>query len=165
MAHGNSSGIDPAVVVYGGLIAFTKGKPIERLKINRPIKLLLVNSGRPTESTKEMIELVARNPDKDMLIEKIGELTQKAKAKLEMGEDVAELLNENGLLLEQLGVVGKKARELSEVLRTIGAKVKISGAGGVASGSGMMMVVHPDLTQIKKLLDNKQISYFETEIR
>lgn len=164
LAHGNPSGIDPAVVVYGGLIAFTKGKPIERLKMNRPIKLLLVNSGKPTESTKEMIELVARNPDKDMLIEKIGELTQKTKGKLENGDDVSELLNENGLLLERLGVVGKKARELSETLRTLGAKVKISGAGGVSSGSGMMMVAHPDLTQIKKLLDNNQISYFETEI-
>ena len=51
---------DPAAVVYGGLIAYTKGQLFERLQIERPLKLLLVNTGKPTETTKEMIELVAK---------------------------------------------------------------------------------------------------------
>jgi len=75
---------------------------------------------------------------------------------------VVDLLNKNGLLLEELGVVGKHAKEISSELRKMRASVKITGAGGVKTGSGMMIVMRPDLTQIKKLLDNRQIDYFET---
>jgi len=164
LAHGNPSGIDAATVVYGGLIGFVKGKPIEKLKIKRPLKLLLVDSGKPSETTKEMVELVAENQDKDIVIEQIGKITELVKSKLILGEEIGQLLNENGLLLEKLGVVGEKAKKLSNELRMEGASVKITGAGGVKIGSGMMIVTHEDLTQIKKLLNNKKINYFETEI-
>jgi hypothetical protein len=42
--------------------------------------------------------------------------------------------------------------------------VMFAGGGGVKSGSGMMIVMSDDVTQIKKLLDNRQIDYFETVI-
>jgi mevalonate kinase len=164
IAHGNPSGIDPATVVYGGLMAYTKGQPFERLMIKNPLKLLLLNSGKPKESTKEMVGMVASNPDKGEIIERMGKLAEEIKEKLIKGEEVAALLDQNGLELEKLGVVGKRARELSRELRALGASVKVSGAGGVETGSGMMIVMAPDLTKIKKLLDNKQIMYFETMI-
>jgi mevalonate kinase len=164
LAHGNPSGIDASTVVYGGLIGFVKGKTVEKLQIKKPLKLLLVDSGKPSETTKEMVELVAENPNKDEIVQQIGEITESVKQKLLSGEEVGEQLNKNGLLLEELGVVGERAKKLSKELRDMGASVKITGAGGVKTGSGMMIVMNPDLTQIKKLLDNKQISYFETEI-
>ena len=43
LAHGNPSGLDPATVIYGGLICYTKGKPLEKLNIKKPLKLLLIN--------------------------------------------------------------------------------------------------------------------------
>ncbi|MBP9670435.1 hypothetical protein KBD75_03480 [Candidatus Woesebacteria bacterium] len=164
LAHGNASGLDPAAVVYGGLLAYTKGQPFERLKINKPIKLLLVNTGKPAEPTKEMIELVAQSPDKIEIIEQIANVVKKVKERLVGGEEIADLIDQNGVLLERLGVVGERALLLSRELRGLGAKVKIAGAGGVRTGSGMMLVMHPDFTQIKKLLDNMQIDYFETII-
>ena len=164
IAHGNASGIDPACVVYGGLIAFRKGQPFERLKIVKPIKLLLVNSGKPEESTKEMVELVALNPDRLKIVGRIEELVEQVKERLVKGEGIADLLNMNGLLLERMGVVGKFAKKLSDELRTMGCSVKITGAGGVRSGSGIMIVMVPDLAKIKKLLDNRKINYFETVI-
>ena len=166
LAHGNPSGIDASTVVYGGLIGFVKGKTVEKLQIKKPLKLLLVDSGKPSETTKEMVEMVAKNPEKNQIIDNIGNLTKKVKANLQ-GESLKvlrNLLNENGLLLEKLGVVGEMAKKLSNELRDMGASVKITGAGGVKTGSGMMIVMNPDLTQIKKLLDNRQIDYFETEI-
>jgi len=164
IAHGNASGLDPATVVYGGLIAYTKGQPFERLKTKQPIKLLLLNSGKPMESTKEMIELVASKQENIALIDQIEKIVKQVRMGLEKGEGVADLLNQNGLLLEELGVVGEKAKQLSAELRNLGASVKISGAGGVKTGSGMMIAMKDDLTQIKELLDNKQIDYFETVI-
>ncbi len=164
IAHGNPSGLDPATVIYGGLIAYTKGQPFERLRIKKPIKLLLLNSGKPEESTKEMVELVAAKQTNIVVIDKIAELVKQIRETLLSGYEIAELLNQNGLLLEELGVVGERAKKLSHELRVMGASVKISGAGGVKTGSGMMIVMQDDLTQIKKLLDNKQIDYFETVI-
>lgn len=164
LAHGNPSGLDPTTVIYGGLIAFTKGQPFERLNILKPVKIVLVNSGKPDESTKEMIELVAINKDKDEIIDRIGDLTIEFKNLLESGQDISAILNQNGLLLEELGVVGTKATTLSKEIRNLGGSVKIAGAGGVKTGSGTMIVMAPDYTKIKKLLDNKQIDYFETTI-
>ena len=164
IAHGNASGLDPAAVVYGGLITYTKGQPFERLWIKKPIKLLLLNSGKPDESTKEMVELVAAKQTNIVVIDKIAELVKQIREALLSGREIAELLNQNGLLLEELGVVGARAIELSAQLRQMGASVKIAGAGGVKTGSGMMIVMQDDLTQIKKLLDNKKIDYFETVI-
>lgn len=164
IAHGNPSGIDPATVVYGGLIAFTKGQPFERLKIRKPIKLLLIETGKPSESTKEMVEMVASKTDKDAIINEIGKLTERVRGKLVKGEEIGEDLDQNGRLLEELGVVSEKAKSLSDELRRMGGKVKITGAGGVKTGSGMMMVAGRDLLKIKAWLDNRQIRNFEITV-
>lgn len=164
IAHGNPSGIDPAVVVYGGLIAFTKGNPIEKLTIKSPLKLLLIDTGKPEESTKEMVELVASKRGKDKIIPQIGKITLKIKNNLLEGEPVGELINENGFLLEKLGVVGEGAKRLSSELRKLGSSVKITGAGGMKSGSGMMIVMNDNLAKIKQFLDNNKVQYFETSI-
>jgi len=164
IAHGNPSGIDPAAVVYGGLIAFAKGKSIEKLVIKKPLKILLVNTGKPEETTKEMVELVASIAGKEKYIDEIGEISQKIKNMLLIGENVSELINKNGLSLEKLGVVGKRAIELCNNLRSLGYGVKIVGAGGVRSGSGMMMVMGDNFVNAIKLLEQNNLTYFETII-
>ncbi len=164
VAHGNPSGIDAAVVVYGGLIAFTKGSPIEKLTIRKPLELLLVDTGKPVESTKEMVELVSQVGNRDKIIELIGKLSIEVKDKLILGNDVDELLNKNGLLLEELGVVGMSGKQLSNELRKIGASVKVTGAGGVKEGSGMLLVRHNDLNVVRKYLDSRNISHYSTKI-
>lgn len=140
VAHGNPSGIDAATVVYGGVIAFTKGKPFEKLRIPNSLDVLLINTGKPNETTKEMVELVASKPNKDKITREIGEITRKMKSRLINGENVDILLNQNGYLLEELGVVGKRAISISKKLRADGYSVKVTGAGGVVSGSGMLII-------------------------
>lgn len=158
------SGLDSTMVTYGGLIEYVKGKPFKQLVINKAITILLVNSGTPSETTGELVRTVADDSTKLSVIEEIGSVSEQIKEKLLLGEGIESLINQNGLLLEKLGVVGGKATNLSSELRALGASVKITGAGGVKAGSGMMIVMKDDLTQIKKLLDNRQIEYFETTI-
>jgi mevalonate kinase len=164
IAHGNPSGIDPASVVYGGLITFVKGKPIEKLKIKNKLKLLLVNSGKPGETTREMVELVAQQRGKEKNIREIGKIAREIRDKLAKGEEIGQLINKNGYLLEKLGVVGKKAITLANKLREMGAAVKITGAGGVKTGSGMMMVIHPNLEKIGSVLRDEKIDYWPITI-
>lgn len=161
LSHGNPSGVDPAAVVYGGLIAYTKGKPVEKLIIKKPIEVLLVNTGKPEETTKEMVELVAKREGKERIITEIGRITKEVRERLVVGEETGELFNKNGILLEELGVVGEQAKALADKLRGLGAAVKITGAGGVASGSGMMLVFNLDLAKVKVMLDNMSVPYYE----
>jgi mevalonate kinase len=158
------SGLDSTVVTYGGLIEYIKGKPFIPLQIAKPFMVLLVNSGQPSETTGELVKMVADNPVSLEIIEEIGRLTEQVRDKLVAGQSVSELLNENGILLERLGVVGESAKKLSSELRELGASVKITGAGGVKTGSGMMIVICNDFAPIKNLLDNRQIDYFEAII-
>lgn len=164
VAHGKPSGIDAAVVVYGGLIAFTKGSPIEKLAIGKPLELLLVDAGKPVETTKEMVELVAKARNREDLIDQIGKLSLQVKNELVLGNDIDELLDNNGRLLEELGVVGERAKELSNELRKLGASVKVTGAGGVKEGSGMLLVRHNDLNVVRKYLDRRKMSHYSTKI-
>jgi mevalonate kinase len=164
VAHGNASGLDPAAVVYGGLIAYSKGQPFERLAISKSMRLLLVNSGTPAESTKEMIAIAEQAPEREVIMQEIGSLTKLLREQLLHGGEIAALLNQNGLLLEKLGVVGVFGKQLSKELRALGCSVKITGAGGVARGAGMMLVKGGDLVKTKSLLDNRQIDYFEVMV-
>ncbi|MCR4305965.1 MAG: hypothetical protein NUV73_02690, partial [Candidatus Daviesbacteria bacterium] len=65
--HGNPSGGDNSTVVFGGLIWFRKESP--DLKIIQPVpftiphklakNFVLINTGKPSETTKQMVELVS----------------------------------------------------------------------------------------------------------
>jgi mevalonate kinase len=108
--------------------------------------------------------MVAVNPQTPKIVEEIERVVEKVRVGLEKGEDIGSLLDTNGKLLEEMGVVGEKVKELSEELRGMGYFVKITGAGGIKTGSGMMIVMGDDFATIKKSLDNRQINYFETTI-
>jgi mevalonate kinase len=163
---GNSSGVDPAAVVYRGLIWYIRNQPIARFTIKNPLHLVLINSGKPEELTGEVVAQVAagyKNGNKE-IIEKIGVCTQKIKIALESGDDITELVNENGSLLERLGVVGSLGMAISKELRAIGCGVKVTGAGGVEGGSGMIMVYHTDLLSLKSYLAQKKLDYIQVTI-
>jgi mevalonate kinase len=153
-AHGNSSGVDPAAVVYGGLLWYVRGKEMEQVKAGSTYPLLLVQTGKPVESTGEMVEAVASRYEVlstkyEVLFKNIGEVTKLMRRAMVEGRKIKDLVDENGMLLEELGVVGKKAIQLSERLRQLGCGVKVAGAGGVKEGSGMIIVCHEELDTIQ----------------
>lgn len=167
LAHGNPSGVDPAAVIYRGLIWYVKGQPIERLRLGRHYRFLLVDSGRPVESTKEMVEGVEfrrQNLEFSKLLKKIGGVTKKLRVCLERGEGIGELVDENGRLLEELGVIGKRVLAMSKQLRGMGAAVKVTGAGGVRRGSGMLLVMHPDFKRLVEFVSGHGWTHFAVTI-
>lgn len=165
LAHnGKSSGVDPAAVVYGGLIAYRKGEEIKKLQMPRKRQVLIVLTGKASESTGEMIEIAANNPEKERIFGEIGQVVEEMRARLVVGEEVIDLINKNGVMLEELGVVSEGARGLAEELRKMGYGAKIAGAGGIKSGAGVMTVWGEDFARAKILLDNRHIKYFETII-
>lgn len=163
--HGHSSGADPAIVVYGGLIAFSQGKvqPI----LNKSLKdqsFFLINSGEASESTGEMVKKVADKSKNQKIIAKIATLSQKMLEDLNVGQFNPSLLDENQILLEQIGVVGQRAQKIIKQLKNYGAFCKVTGAGGVQSGSGYILAWHKNPQEFKASLDKMGLEFFKTQI-
>jgi mevalonate kinase len=49
-------------------------------------------------------------------------------------------------------------------LHSFGAAAKISGAGGVKNGSGMILAFHPQPQKLKAFLEKEKYHYIQTEI-
>lgn len=163
--HGRSSGADPSIVVYGGLIAFSQGK-LESI-LNKTLMnehFFLINSGEASESTGEMVKKVADQPNNQATLQKIGSLSQKMLHDLRIGIFNPELLDENQNLLEQIGVVGQKAKEIIKQLQTKAAFCKITGAGGIKTGSGYILAWHKNPQEFKVNLEKMGLEFLQTQL-
>lgn len=150
--HGRSSGVDQTIVKEGGFLRFQKGR---FKKIKLPVKqAILINSGKPKETTGEMVKLVAR-----------GNFTKEFK---QIGRLVdgwtQELIKENERLLEKIGVVGKKAKNMIRQIEAIGGMAKICGGGGVKAGSGMILAVHQNEKTLIRLIKEQKWSYLRVKL-
>jgi mevalonate kinase len=168
--HGNPSGVDNTVVTYGGFLWYRKEsesfKVFKQIKAKTKLpKLYLLNSGKPSESTREMVELVGRKYKKEKLkttgIFKDIETVTKEMLRFLIGDsnpDLGKLISENERLLEKLGVVSNSARHLIRMIEKIGGFAKISGAGGKSSGAGMVLVYHKDVDNLSLFAKRNKIN-------
>lgn len=152
--HGKPSGVDAATVVYETCIRFQKtthGYTINKLNCADSIpNYLLIDSGKSTETTKEMVERVGMNKAFSPLLEKIGNVTLKIEKNLKSHTFENALIDENEELLEELGIVGDHAKNIIQKIRKSGGSAKISGAGGVQSGSGVILAFHKDIRVLQE---------------
>jgi mevalonate kinase len=163
--HGHSSGADPSIVVYGGLIAFKKGQMRQlapSILVNKTF--FLIDSGEATESTGEMIKKVASTESNQQILSEIGDLSQKILNDLENDNFNPQLLNENQSLLEKIGVVSPKAMDLIKKLQKFGACCKITGAGGVKTGSGYILAFHEESQKFEEYLKDMSLIFFKTQL-
>lgn len=176
--HGNPSGGDLAAVIEGGFLWFRK--ELEFLKTFSPLpfkphknirQFILINSGKPKESTREMVEKVAKLktafPQKtEAIFNSQEELTKKMVIALrDGGEDLLikciKLGEEN---LERLGVVSKKTQALIRGIEKLGGAAKISGGGGVKEGSGMLLAYHKNIKSLLSYAKQKYLAILTIKI-
>ena len=101
-------------------------------------KLIIINSGKPKESTKEMVDFVASNYNKNKsILKQLGDITEKIYECLSGNKKHAfnKLVNENQKLLEELGVVSNNTKKILSNYEC----AKISGAGGIKKASGIII--------------------------
>lgn len=170
-SHGNPSGVDATAVVYGGLLEFIKGDgqvTINQLSQDKDVlngsNFFLIDSGRPIETTKEMVEMVSSrvkdNQEFQQIIKKMGQVTSDLITMVKENNFDESVIKENQVLLEKLGVVGEKAKKIIKKIEDIGAVAKITGAGGIKNGSGMILAYAKDYGKISSLIrKNKWKSY------
>ncbi|KAA0000225.1 MAG: mevalonate kinase [Thermoplasmata archaeon] len=137
--HGSPSGIDNTCATFGGLVWFVKGKGMERLQIEKPVEIVMGDTGI-VANTKKAVEGVRRRREEqkdryNKIFEQAERLAHEArKALLEMNwEKVGSLMNENHKLLQQIEVSCKELDFLVEVALqhgAYGAKMTGGGLGG-----------------------------------
>ncbi len=174
-AHGNPSGADNTTVVFGGLVWFRRefeflksiwSLPVKSYKIP---KFLLINSGRPVESTREMVEAVAEMKSKkkkyiDTLLSDQELQTKKLLLSLKTDDinSMCQAISKGERNLQNLGIVGDKAREIIDDIEKINGVSKVCGAGGKKEGSGILLCYHDNLSTIVKIAAKYNLPYWSS---
>lgn len=171
--HANPSGVDTTASCYGGLIFYRREfdflKTISKLSMQIPkafaSRLWLVDSGKPEESTAEMVGMVGkrynRNAKKTDGVLSCIEKSTKRFVVACMAEDemlLRQSITENGKALGELGVVSAPTEKLISDLSILGTG-KVTGAGGKKKGSGFLLFFAHDTSDVRPFFDRNKIPY------
>lgn len=173
--HGNPSGGDNSTVVYGGLIWFRKESPnlkiIQLLPFTIPPKLsknfILINTGKPKETTKDMVVKVKSLYDKKPeLVKKFLEdqerLVRELLVALKDGEEkeVIRIIREGEKNLESIGVCSSEVKKIIRQIEKVGGAAKICGAGLDSGPTGVLLCYHKNSTAAEKIAKAYNLAYF-----
>lgn len=172
--HGRPSGGDNTGVVYGGVLRFQRREhiqnTIEQLEIKNQLPdCLLIHSGTPEESTAEMVDMVRKSYEKsrtefDGYMDEIGRIGKRLQDGLVEGGFKYECISENERVLEKIGIVGNIARKIINTIENEGGYAKVCGAGGLKSGSGIVIGLHEDVQRLKQLAEEHGWNYFVAKL-
>jgi mevalonate kinase len=165
--HGNPSGIDNTMSAVGGVALFRKGEPLQSLRSNKALHLVVGYSGQ-SASTKEMVASVARQLESDPVrvkkaFEAIEVLVRNAKLALEAGDLVAlgQLLDLNHSILSSLMLCTTKLDEMCQAARNAGALgAKMTGGGG----GGCMIALAPKCDEALRICEALGEGVFVAEV-
>lgn len=165
--HGNPSGGDNSTVVYGGLMWF----PIKQLDFTIPEKLVknfvLINTGKPKETTGEMVEMVARQSVKfkkifghqEQLVRELSPVLKDGNEK-----ELIRIIREGEKNLESIGVVSPYVSGIIRKIEKNGGATKICGAGGKTKATGVLLAYHPEKKVIEKIAKEENLPYFSISL-
>jgi len=177
VAHGKPSGIDNTTVVYGGVRKFRRNKSNELVGTevkgrNFLDRLFAVNTGKPVETTAQMVTQVRgkfnKNPKKmKLLMNSISKITETIQNLIDNGgseEDFVKSITLNQKLLEDIGVVGERCQKFVRRIETFGGVAKMSGAGGNIAESGVVIIYLPVNIEASSLLSIKGCQIFPIKV-
>lgn len=167
--HTNPSGADNTACTFGGLVWYRKEleflKSMWQLPLTiKPVqqRFRLLDSGKPTETTGQMVQLVAtlssRSPKRFQTLFCRNERAVRQVAAALRDNDESRFMasvREGERTLERMGVVGKTATRIIRSVEHIGGCAKVLGGGGRNSGSGYILAYHPKVEDLEALAKSK----------
>jgi mevalonate kinase len=137
LIHRNSSGADCVIATYGGLMYYQKKINFRPLKYSKKLNFIIINTGLK-HSTAELVSIVERFRQNNFttfltLSNKVTNICDNAIEALKEGNIIklGKLMNENQILLEQIGVSNKEINKIIDSSLDYGAiGSKLTGAGG-----------------------------------
>ena len=153
--HGGvASGIDHLTIWHEAPQMLVAGQ-VSPVKIPTELidSLSVFYTGRPDESTAEMIKKVEDSRDNPFFLNKnfiqSGGLVSKA--------DFLALINQAGESLEKAGAVNPDVAQKMSDFRAQGGVVKVCGAGGYKAGSGAAVAWHEDKAVLAEFLNQFEV--------
>ena len=141
--HGRSSGIDPATILYGGLLEFHAKNTTKKLK-EHAFKAWLVDTGMPDSSTGQAVDYVRKKySDDQALWDKFSKTTRQIihAWSYQDSQKLYQYIDENEALLEQIGVVPEKVKQFIDRLKKeLGGSAKVCGSGSVKGSHAGVLV-------------------------
>lgn len=142
MQHGQSSGLDLAACLHGGLIYWRQGDITNRRPL--PLPIYLTNTGTPDSSTGECIEHAAHffsNTNIANEFEQVTQLIDQAISQNNLSELIL-AIRRNHQLLVTIGVVPKHVQAFINDIEKDDGAAKICGAGAVTGDqAGMVLII------------------------
>lgn len=138
LIHKRSSGADCYVSTFGGLMQYYgKSKSFKNIETKGSLSLVVASTGIK-HSTSDLVAGVKRFKDTNrILFESLSKqasgICLQACTAIESGkcDKIGELMNENQIILEQIGISHHKVRDIIDICSKAGAiGAKITGAGG-----------------------------------
>lgn len=134
--HGTPSGIDNTVISYERPVYFIRGQPPEPLPVGATLRLLVADSGIPSQ-TREVVGNVRRHWEAEptryeTLFDRVAEEVEAARRAIARGDVQAlgQRMDANHELLREIGVSAPVLDRLVAAARRAGALgAKLSGAG------------------------------------
>ena len=148
--HGTPSGIDNTIIAYQQPVYFVKGSPPERLKVARPFRLVVADTGVASETKVTVADVRAtwqRDPGRsEEIFDAIAATVNEVRKAVEYGwpDKLGPLMDANQAQLRLLGVSSPELERLILAARDAGAAgAKLSGGGR----GGCMLALVDDTTE------------------
>lgn len=170
--HTNPSGADNTIVTFGGLIWYRKEFDFLKSIWSLPViqykfpPFIFIDSGRPVETTGEMVEKLGVLYKKQKKMDEIFYSQETETKKMLMAlkqnnlHDLQAAIENSEKNLEKMEVVGPKAKNIIREIRKIGGVAKVSGGGGYKKGSGMLICYHSVPSKIYALAKKLKLPSF-----
>jgi mevalonate kinase len=171
LIHKRTSGADCYVSTFGGLIQYhSKSKGFKKLEAKGSLSLVVASTG-VKHSTADLVAGVKRFKDRNKMLfeglaKQASDICLQAWTALASGkcDKIGELMNENQIILQQIGVSHYKAEDLIDICSKAGALgAKITGAGGGGAVIALA-ATKQDSTKIASRVKAAGYQSFEVEI-
>ncbi len=141
--------------------------PKKKLDFTIPEKLaknfVLINTGKPKESTKEMVAMVGKQSarfrnifdDQEKLVKELLPVLKNGNEK-----ELIRIIREGEKNLERIGVVSSYVKSIIRKIEKAGGAAKICGAGGTTKATGILLAYHPQKKVIEKIAKSLNLPFF-----
>jgi mevalonate kinase len=143
--HGTPSGIDNTVITYSRPVYFIRGEPVDILSVKKPFTLVIGDTGVKSPTSVAVGDVrqawKADQQKLEELFDAVGAIASSGRIAIRSGniEALGPLMDENHMLLQQMGVSSPELDELVAAAKSAGALgAKLSGAG---RGGSMVALV------------------------